>query len=257
MVSAAMCRIARIVDMSTAQPVEASRLRALEFPAIRDLPLFRTMSDANFRIVTRAGYDQTFPRHVQLIDEGGTPDFLYIVVAGSVELFATWEGRETTLAVVEPVSSFILAACIRDAPNLMSARTLQNTRIVLLPSSDLREVFHVDADFAEAVINELASCYRGAVRHTKDLKLRTARERLAAYILRQSEQVDSGATFRLPIEKQLLASYLGITPESLSRTLKSLRGSGVVVDGQRIIITNRAALSTLAHPSNLIDGSDT
>ena len=231
-------------------------MRDSELSEVRRLPLFRTMAEENFALVTRAAYDQTFPAQVQLIEEGSPADFLHIVVEGSVELFAGWRDRETTMGIVRPVSTFILAACINDAPYLMSARTLEKTRIILVPSVDLRAVFRVDHEFAVATISELAACYRTVVRHTKDLKLRNARERLAAYVLRQSRASTGGASFILPVEKRLLASFLGITPESLSRAMKSLQDAGAKVDGQRIIITDRKALEALAHPNPLIDGPD-
>ncbi len=221
-------------------------MKQAELSDIRRLPLFRSMSEANFLSVTRAAYDQTFPPQVNLIDEGGSADFLHIVVEGMVELYAGLTGRETTMAVVRPVSTFFLAACIKDAPYLMSARTLEKTRVILLPSVDLRAMFRLDTEFAMATTIELADCYRSVVRHTKDLKLRNARERLAAYILQEARGGPNGASFILPVEKRLLASYLGITPESLSRTIKGLADCGVKVDGQRVIITNRPALEALA-----------
>lgn len=231
-------------------------MREMVLPAIRRLPLFRSMAEENFRALTRAAYDQTFPPQIQLIDEGESADFLHIVVEGSIELFAGWQGRETTLAVVRPLSTFILAACMRDAPYLMSARTLEKTRLILVPSSDVRTIFRTDGEFALATIAELSAGYRGMVRHAKDLKLRSARERLAAYLLCQAGAAGDRASFVLPMEKRVLASFLGMTPESLSRAMKSLQADGAVADGQRVIITDRPALEALAQPSPLIDGPD-
>ena len=48
-----------------------------------------------------------------------------IVLNGSVELFSNLNGRETSVSTVRPISTFILAATIKDAPYLMSARTLE------------------------------------------------------------------------------------------------------------------------------------
>ncbi|HEY9057277.1 MAG TPA: helix-turn-helix domain-containing protein [Aurantimonas sp.] len=231
-------------------------MRETVLPAVRSLPLFRSMADENFLVLTRGAYDQTFPPQIQLIDEGASADFLHIVVEGSIELFASWQGRETTLAVVRPLSTFILAACMQDAPYLMSARTLEKTRLILVPSSDVRTIFRTDCEFALATIAELSAGYRGMVRHAKGLKLRSARERLAAYLLRQAEDGGDRASFVLPMEKRVLASFLGMTPESLSRAMKSLQADGAVVDGQRVIITDRPALQALAQPSRLIDGPD-
>ncbi|PHQ82283.1 MAG: transcriptional regulator, partial [Thalassobium sp.] len=127
---------------------------------LRSLDLFRNMQRANFDSLMRAAYVQNFPPRIDLIHEGDTPDFLHVVLTGSVDLFSTWNGRETSMATVRPVSTFILAASVKDAPYLMSARTLEKSRIVLLPSEDVRAIFDIDHDFARAIVTELAQCYR-------------------------------------------------------------------------------------------------
>ena len=48
------------------------------------------------------------------------------------------------MATVRPISTFILAATIKDAPYLMSARTLEKSRIALIPSQDVRAIFDAD-----------------------------------------------------------------------------------------------------------------
>jgi len=231
-------------------------MRPHELPEIRHLPLFRDMQHVHFETLMQGAYAQAFPAGLELMRQGDPADFLHVVVEGAVELFAQWGGRECTMAVVRPVGTFILAACIRDAPYLMSARTLERSRIILVPSSDLRSVFRRDTEFAVSVIHELAGCYRSVVRHAKGLKLRTSRERIASYLLRQSALVGNVASYTLPVEKRLLASYLGMTPENLSRTLKTLEADGVKLDGMRVIITDRKKLTALAQPDRLIDGPD-
>jgi len=214
------------------------------------------MTHANFEALMASSYAQNFPQGLEMIRQGDPADFLHIVLEGSVELFGRWGGRECTMAVVRPVSTFILAASIRDAPYLMSARTLERARIILVPSSDLRAMFRRDTEFSVSVINELASCYRAVVRNAKTLKLRNSRERVASYLLRQSLLAGGVASYILQVEKRLLASYLGMTPENLSRTLKALESDGLKMDGARVIITDRAKLAALAQPDKLIDGPD-
>lgn len=224
-----------------------------EFAEVRKLDLFSGMKDENFERLMRGAYVQNFPPQVELISEGDRSDFLHVVLTGSVELFANWNGRETMLSRVLPVSTFILAATVKDAPYLMSARTMEKSRVVLLPSKDVRAVFDADTDFARSIVTELAHCYRGMIRTCKDLKLRTSLERLANYILRL--QVNSGgvASLELTIEKRRLASLLGMTPENLSRAFKSLGDLGVRVEGNTIHIDDGEKLSEFAKPSPLID----
>jgi CRP/FNR family transcriptional regulator, transcriptional activator FtrB len=226
-------------------------VREHELPEIRKLPLFRDMAEESFAALMQVAYAQSFPPQLDLVHEGEPADFLHIIMDGAVELYACWKGRESTMAMLRPVSTFILAACIKDAPYLMSARTLARSRVILIPAVDLRAVFRRDPGFAVSTINELAACYRGVVRHNKNLKLRNSRERIAAYVLRKAGE---RASFTLPVEKRQLASYLGMTPENLSRAMRALAEDGMKVDGQRIIITNRAALERVAEVTPLLDG---
>lgn len=223
---------------------------------VRALPLFREIEAANFEALIRGAYLQNFPPQVELIREGDPSDFLHVLVDGMVELFAAWNERETLMQLVHPVSTFILAASIRDAPYLMSARTLDRSRIVLIPSQDVRAVFATDPVFARAVVDELAQCYRGMVRHAKDVKLRNALERLANYLLRLRRAAGDAPSFELPIEKRRLAAFLAMTPENLSRALRNLEAYGVAVDGATVHIANPADLIRLAKPSRLIDEGD-
>lgn len=228
-----------------------------DYPDIRELHLFENMADEHFLSLMRGAYVQNFPPQIELISEGEPSDFLHIVLSGSIDLFSSWNGRETSMATVRPISTFILAATIRDAPYLMSARTLEKSRVALIPSQDVRAIFDADNAFARAIVAELAQCYRSVIKSQKDLKLRTSLERLANFLLRQQKRSGEGAEFELPFEKRRLASFLGMTPENLSRAIKSLQSYGVTVNGTRVKISDQTDLESFAKPSPLIDDHST
>ncbi len=228
-------------------------MTSTRFESIRELPLFAEMTEESFDVLTRGAYVQNFPPNMVMISEGEAADFLHIVQSGCVELFSSWTNRETSVTTLYENSTFILAATMKDRVNLMSARTLQKSRIIMIPSENIRKVFATDPAFALAIVDELARCYRATIRNMKNLKLRTSIERLANYILKQHHRHGDAVAYRLPIEKRRLASYLGMTPENLSRAFNNLKPHGVVVDGQTITITDMAALTAFAKPDMLID----
>ena len=228
-------------------------MRASDAAEIRELPLFSTLSEKNFDALLTGAYFQTFPREVQLIAEGDTADFFFVVVEGSVELFARANGREATMTMVKPHGTFILAAVIKDMVYLMSARTADKSRILMIPAENIREAFAQDDDFARAIVVELAGCYRGVVKDHKDLKLRTGVERLANRLIKYHKLQGSTGSLTLPYDKRTLASLLGMTPENLSRAFATLKPYGVEVDGGTVRLTDLGSLETLAKPSELID----
>lgn len=229
-------------------------MRIAELGLIRDLPLFHEMAEAKFDDLTEAALLQRFPPRVDLIHEGALPDFLHVVVDGSVELFAQHNGRETTLAILEPLTTFILAAVIRDEPYLKSARTQTEARILMIPAGAVRTIFSRDAGFARAVVSELAIRYRGIVRALKNEKQRTSCERLANWILKADAQQGGTGTVVLNFDKRTLASLLGMTPENLSRSFSNLSKHGVRNGNRGVVIENRSALIEYSCPTPLIDG---
>lgn len=228
-------------------------MRSNDIPLVRALDLFAEMAEANFDELMQAAFLQRFPPQVQLITEGDPADFLYVVVEGGVELFAANNGRETSIEIVRPVSTFILAAVLRDAAYLMSGRTVEGSQILMIPAETVRETFARDHVFARAVVRELSGRYRAVVKALKNHKLRNAVERLANCLLRLHQEQGSSGMLTLQVDKRTLAALLGMTPENLSRAFSTLKPYGVEVNGREIRLTRLADLRALAKPSPLID----
>ena len=229
-------------------------MRQSELQRIRALPLFCDMDEANFEALVAEATQQRFPQHTTLITEGSVPVFLYIVLDGAIELFATHDNHETTIDIMQPSMEFILAEVMGDANYLKSARTLAAAKILMIPAKAVRAVFERDAAFARAIVKALAERYRGVVRALKNEKLRSSAERLANWILHADAQQGHQRHIELLFDKRTLASSLGMTPENLSRNLALLGKHGVKSVGRDIIIENPAALEKFAKPNTLIDG---
>lgn len=228
-------------------------MRFSDVERVRSLGLFEGVSTEMFRQVTAGAHLQRFPADTLLLLEGDPADFLYVLLDGHVELHGSWNDKDTTLAILRPVSTFILAAVVLDTHALMTARTLERCEILMISGESIRRAMALDAPFAAAVARDLAGCYRGLVRTIKNQKLRGGAERLANYLLtlRASQQTEH--TVRLPYEKRVLASLLGMAPENLSRAFAALQKHGVRVRGAEVAIENPSELERLAKPDPLID----
>lgn len=223
-------------------------MRSEEKPEIASLPLFCEMNEAERERIFSASFLQVFPPQLTLFEQGQKADFLYVLVDGLIELFASGAGRDTTMRIIEPVSSFILAAAITDMPYLMSARTLSSSRILLIPAALMRDVVGKDHALMEATMRELALAYRDLVLALADMKLRQSAERLGNLLLQQERRQGVPGKVQFRTEKRLLASLLGMTPENLSRAFAVLGQHGVGANGTTAIITDRVALESFARP---------
>jgi CRP/FNR family transcriptional activator FtrB len=230
-----------------------SNVRPGEKPEIARLPLFREMQEDQRERIFSGSFLQVFPPQLTLFELGQHPDFLHVLVDGLVELYANSAGRDTTMRIVEPVTSFIQAAVVTDMPYLMSARTLASSRILLVPAALVREVVKQDHALMQATMRELALAYRDMVRALTDMKLRQSAERLGNLLLQQERRQGGKGAVQLKAEKRLLASLLGMTPENLSRAFGVLGQHGLEVDGAQVRITDRAALELFSRPDPVRD----
>ncbi|WP_017932524.1 cyclic nucleotide-binding domain-containing protein [Robiginitomaculum antarcticum] len=220
---------------------------------IRHVSFFNKCDDSVFKTAVSGAFLQTFPEGTTLLIDGEPVDFLYFVLEGSVELSAGWKSKDTTLAILRPVSTFILAAVVMESDALMSATTLERSEVLMIPGESLRRAMRENAQFSFAVSEELAACYRGLVRAIKNHKLRDSTERLANYLVTQTARQDNAAQITLPHEKRVLAALLGMTPENLSRAFAKLNKQGVSVSGNIVKFDKMDALKRLARPAPTID----
>ena len=77
--------------------------------------------------------------------------------------------------------------------------------------------------------------------------VKTAAERVAGFLLEIAERIDLNDEIALPMSRQDIADYLGLTIETVSRTLTQLENQSAIAlpASKRIVLRNRAALRRL------------
>ena len=231
-------------------------MRAEDIEKLKCLNVFRGVKEDTFQRTIAPSFLQSFPAGTILLEENRPADFLYIVLDGLVEMSSSATGDETVIEILGPVNLFILAAVLNNDICLQSARTLSPARILMIPATLIRELLSEDHDFMKAVVFELASAYRRTIKELKNQKLRSGTERLANWLLREERGQGGEGRLTIPYEKRILAAYLGMTAENLSRGFSTLSGHGVNIKGLQVEIAEIAKLTAYAQPSPLIDDGE-
>lgn len=228
-------------------------MRTHELLQLKALPLFSEMKAESLESLLDAALLQHFPTGVILIHEGEPADFLHVLVDGLVEIYTEQNGAEWGISLVHPVSTFILAAVVSDQPYLNSARTLAESRVLLIPAQRVRAIFDQDLTFARIVARELAFAYRASIKKMKGYMARSSVERLANWILTEAGRDAAQGNIVVPFDRGTLASHIGTTRENLSRNLALLTEHGVRIRGREIVIDRKESLEAFAHPQRFID----
>jgi len=219
---------------------------------LRDVPIFADLAEATLARIAGIGERRSVPAGTDLFRQGELPEVLHVLLEGQVALSgAAPDGAVAVVEVLTPVDMFILAAVLTDAPYLMSARAIAPARLLLIPAAPLRQLIASESGLALSMLASLSMQYRKMVRQIKDLKLRSAAQRLGCFLLALASERGGESKLVLPYDKQLLAARLGTAPEHLSRAFAALRAHGVEVSGMTVWISNLEALTRFSAPDEV------
>lgn len=210
---------------------DADRTLAKQCSLFRDLQpeaLARLLEDA---------FVQSLPKGAVLFEQGARPQFLHVILSGRVALVGglTQEGS----VVVEFFNAgdpLIVPAVVLDLEYLLSAEVVADARILMISAALFRTQLDRELALARAATRLLSAHWRRLILQIKQLKLLAATPRLGAYLLSLARTENGRARVRLNEERRLLATRLGMTPESLSRAFARLRDHGVSAAGDWVEI---------------------
>lgn len=218
-------------------------MRASDHELLGASPVLAGLAPERLGELLEGAFVHSLPRGAVLFQQGGEARFLHVVLAGRIALMAgSADASETVVEFFKAGDLFIAPAVVLDLPYLMSARVVEDARVLMLPAERFRGLLARDHALTTAVMRELARHWRLLVRQIKDLKLRSAPQRLASYLLTLTDASRGAASVTLPEERRLLAARLAMTPESLSRAFATLRALGVGGRGRRVTIEDVARL---------------
>lgn len=199
--------------------------------------------DAMHRLL-RVSFIQALPRGAVMFAQDEQAEFVHVVLEGSVGLVAVAEGgARTVVEIFRAGEVFLVPAVVLRMPYLASAEALTDVRIMMIPGDAFRAGLVEDPALSRVTIELLARHWRLMVDQVVDLKLRPADRRIARFLARRIPEEAGGGSAELPEARHAIAARLGMTPETLSRTLHAMERDGLVRGaGKRVDVPDRDRL---------------
>jgi CRP/FNR family transcriptional regulator, nitrogen fixation regulation protein len=190
------------------------------------------------------GATMTYPRNSEIFGENEAADYLYKVVSGAVRTYKILsDGRRQVGGFYLPGDIFGLEF---GDEHTLSAEAIIDTKVLVIKRGALNALAGRDA----AVASQLFTFTARELRRVQDrilLLIKSAQERVASFLLEMAERASGSNGIELPMSRQDIADYLGLTIETVSRTLTSLESAATieVPTSRRIVLRNRSALCRL------------
>src|SRR6516164_1515176 len=190
------------------------------------------------------GACMSFAANAEIYGENEPAGYLYKVVSGTVRTYKVLvDGRRQIGAFHLPGDIFGFES---GEAHTFSAEAITDCKIIVIKRSAVMALAARDTDVARQMWELTARELQRVQKHSLAL-IKTAEERVAGFLLEMADRVASGGTVELPMSRQDIADYLGLTIETVSRTLKHLEDAAAieVAKRRRILLRNRSALRRL------------
>jgi CRP-like cAMP-binding protein len=185
-----------------------------------------------------------YARNVEIYGEHEPAEYLYKVVSGGVRTYRVLtDGRRQISAFLLPGDMFGLDA---GETHSCSAEAIADSVVLVIKRSAVLALAQRDGEVARELWALTARELERVQGHMLAL-VKNAQERIAAFLLEMAERVPRSTYVELPMSRQDIADYLGLTIETVSRTITQLEQQAAIAvpSSRRIVLRNRSALARL------------
>jgi CRP/FNR family nitrogen fixation transcriptional regulator len=186
----------------------------------------------------------SFSRNEEIYGDAEPADYLYKVVSGAVRMYKVLnDGRRQIGAFYLPGDMFGLEL---GSEHASSAEAIDDVTVLVFKRSAVLALSARDADVAHQLWEMTARELYRAQNHML-LLIKSAQERVASFLMEMAGRGCGSDEVSLPMSRQDIADFLGLTIETVSRTIGQLQSAHAIAlpSSRRVALRNRAMLSRL------------
>jgi CRP-like cAMP-binding protein len=184
--------------------------------------------------------------------EGDIADKLYIVSSGSMKIFKyTKEGKEQILYILTNGDFIGDRSLLKRGKFDFNAEALEDSSICTLSKEDFDNVVRTNPEIPIKILENVHDRLLSLENLVQSLGTKDVEARIAALILsftkNFSSQVKEGILIDLPLNREEMGNYIGITRETISRKLTSMQEEGIIelIGNRKLLIKNMELLEEL------------
>lgn len=196
---------------------------------VSTVPIFNHLEEKQLEEIMETTKSASY-RKGEIIYHAGEPsDSLYIVNNGKIRIYRISEsGKEQLVRILHPGDFTGEYALFQETLHESFAEAMEETQVCLIKRSDLQELLLKYPTISIKLLSEFSSKLEETEKQTARFATEKAETRVALFLADCLENTHLDE-FTLPMSKKDVASYLGITPETVSRKLTHLEEEGYII----------------------------
>lgn len=222
-------------------------------PCPKRVPIFYSLSDLEIKKITDVVHHKLFKKGEMIIEEGDISTSLYIIHSGKVKLSKlTIQGKEQIVHLLTTGDFFGESNLFHDDMVMnLSCHALEDTKICVLKKQDFDQIMLSNPEISFKLLKTITK----RLSHTEDLARTLATKdpevRIADMLLEFCEKFgtehQNTVLITLPITREEISSYVGLTRETISRKLAKLADKDILtlIGNKQILIHNKGKLQSI------------
>lgn len=214
-----------------------SAMTSDDWAVLKSTPLFGAMPDDAIVALVGMAAPRQYDKGVLLFQQNDPATSFFVILEGWVKISRmTPDGSEVVVGVFRRGETFAEASMFLGGRYPANAEVVVQCRLLRIDGEAFRKRIRENPDLSLCMLASASYHLKSLVQQIEQIKLLSAPQRIADFLLELSSTRQGAAEITLPYEKSLIANRLGMKPESFSRAIAKLRTLGVVVNHGRITI---------------------
>lgn len=218
---------------------------------IRSSAVFNSMNEREVERLNENKTTHEYRRGQVIFYEGNPALAIYCVHSGMVKLFKTgYSGEEFVIRLLGPGEIIGFRALLADEPFAATAQAVSDTQVCIISKESFLGVLNSSMELSSKIMARLAVDLRISEEQFLSRAQETVKQRTARMLLHLLETSDGlsadNSRISVPLLRSEMAQVVGTTPETLSRTLRSLAQKGILkLTRSDISVTDVAKLRSI------------
>ncbi|MCI1578695.1 MAG: Crp/Fnr family transcriptional regulator [Clostridium beijerinckii] len=206
------------------------------------VPIFENLNrDELVEIVNRINHKE-FSKGGVIFNEGNIANTLYFINEGKIKLYKyTKDGKEQILHILSEGDFFGELELIKPSKYGFNSKAIEDAKICTLTKEEMKDIMMKNPEIGIKVLETVGERLSKVENLVQNLATNDVDSRMAYLIIELMEKygknVDGNISVKLPISREDMASFIGVTRETISRKLKKLEDENLIkIIGTKTII---------------------
>ena len=213
------------------------------------VPIFENLNNEELLEVVNSINHKEYNKGDVIFTEGNVANTLYFINEGKIKLYKyTKDGKEQILHVLSEGDFFGELELIKPSKYGFNAKAIVDSKICTLTKDEMKDIMMGNPEIGIKVLEAVGERLSKVESLVQNLATNDVDSRMA-YLLtdlmeKYGETIGNNISIELPLSREDMANYIGVTRETISRKLKKFEDEKLIkiVGTKNIIILDQEGL---------------